>query len=160
MFVDFDKINEDSRLWVYQSDKKLEANTQQNIKDSFKEFLDTWQAHGNELFASIEIVDDYFLLIALDETRGGASGCSIDSQVNFVKKVGDRFELNFFDRTKVAFQNNDTLVLFPLSKLKESVLKGEIKSETLLYNTLISKKGELFDKWLLPVKESWVKRYF
>ena len=160
MYVEFEKISEESRLWIYQSNRKITTTEEKEIKKSFGNFLDEWQAHGSDLYAGVEVLNEYFLLIALDESKGAASGCAIDSLVNFVKGIASKLEIDFFDRSKVAFRQSEEVSLVALTEIKTKVKSEEIKPETLLYNTLIAKKSELKENLLIPAGESWAKRYF
>ncbi|MEZ4956316.1 MAG: hypothetical protein R2825_22350 [Saprospiraceae bacterium] len=36
---------------------------------------------------------------------------------------------------------------------------GEINDETLVFDNLVKTKGELEEKWLKPLNESWHKRF-
>ena len=76
-----------ARLWIYQAERKLTPNELKFVEDSTSKFLEAWTAHGNELRASHKLSHDQFLVIALDEGAGGASGCSIDASVNHVRRL-------------------------------------------------------------------------
>jgi hypothetical protein len=39
----------------------------------------------------------------VDERKAGVSGCSTDSSVRFIKSLGEKYKVDFFNRTNLAF---------------------------------------------------------
>lgn len=159
MFVDFDKMARDSRVWLYQSDRDLTAEEQNYILEQTKKFLNTWVAHGTNLNSSVKIFYKRFLVILVDEKIASVSGCSIDSSVRFVKALETELNVNFFDRTKVAFLDDGNVFLESLNKIKNRISEGIISGDTLTFNNLIKNKAELEESWMVPASETWLSRY-
>ena len=76
-----------SRVWIYQSDRKLTADEVVQIQMNLDNFTRSWTAHNNQLKAKAEIRYNRFLVLIVDESQAGASGCSIDKSVNFMKQL-------------------------------------------------------------------------
>ena len=87
MIVDFKIVPEDSRLWIYQSNKDFTSADIEIIKEKTTIFLDNWQAHGNDLQASYLIKDKRFLVLAVNEKFNPIGGCSIDYSLQLVKDI-------------------------------------------------------------------------
>ncbi len=96
----------------------------------------------------------------MDEGVNAASGCSIDSSVRFVKTVEQALDVNFFDRTQVAFLIDEHVYTTDLYSINDEISKGKIEPETLTFNLQAQSVAEFNKNWLLPVNESWMKRYF
>jgi hypothetical protein len=92
------KLPLDARVWVYQSNRILTDLDKQTILTASKQFVSEWAAHGTSLQSDVEIISDYFLVLAVDENIASASGCSIDSSVKFVKAIGKELNIDFFSR--------------------------------------------------------------
>ena len=159
MFVDFDTMARDSRVWLYQSDRDLTAEEQNYILEQTEKFLNTWVAHGTNLNSSVKIFYKRFLVILVDEKFASVSGCSIDSSVRFVKALETELNVNFFDRTKVAFLDDGNVFLESLNKIKNRISEGIISGDTLTFNNLIKNKAELEESWMVPASETWLSRY-
>ncbi len=157
MFVSFNTLADESRIWIYQAERELNQVEQEQIRKLGREFIGQWASHGQPLQASLEILLDRFLVIAVDD-RQLPSGCSIDASVAFVREIGERLQLDFFNRTKVPLMDNQSVTVLPLTELKDQIKKGEVSEEYLLINTLVSTKGDLTN-WIVPIKESWLNRY-
>ncbi len=159
MFVEFEKMAGNSRVWLYQADRDLTAEEQKFMLEQTKNFLTTWAAHGANLSSSVKIFYERFLVILVDENFASVSGCSIDSSVHFVKALETELKVNFFDRTNVAFLEDGNVFLEPLNKIKNRVSEGIISGDTLTFNNLIKNKSELEKSWMVPASETWLSRY-
>ena len=158
MRVDFDQIDADSRIWIYQINRALSDEESEALINDTNNFLAQWSSHGDGLKAAAKIVDGRLLIIAADEKHSGASGCSIDSKVAFLREVQLKMGIDLFSRENIFYKNNGGLETMDLHEFKRLVANGNIALETLIYNTTIHKKSQLEDSFLIPVKESWMMR--
>src|SRR5690242_11524154 len=113
MFVPAETLPPDSRIWIYQSDRELTTEEVEQIKDETRKFLESWTAHNQTLKAGCEIRYNRFLILMVDEKSAGASGCSIDKSVHFIKSIEKNFKVSFFDRMMFAFKRNDRVEAVP-----------------------------------------------
>jgi hypothetical protein len=160
MYIPFETLPNHSKIWIYQADRILNPEEVALTEKKALEFTDQWAAHGSPLQASFKILHQRFLVLAVNETFNQASGCSIDSSVNFIKNLEHLFGVNFFDRTKVAFIHNHEVFIETLANLKNSIREGKINANTLTFNNLVQNKEEFENQWVIPASASWVKRYF
>lgn len=166
MNIEFEKMPEDSRLWIYQADRQLSAEEALFVKNNTDLFLEEWAAHGAGLNASSVILYNQFLVIAVDEAMVRASGCSIDKQVQFVQELGKELLINFMDRTKIAFLEKESpagekeIFTTSLTDIKRKIEEGIIHSDTLTFNNLVQTKAQLQGAWIVSAEDSWLKRYF
>lgn len=160
MLVSFNKLASDSKIWIYQSSKKLSQEEQIFIIKHTESFLVEWTAHGQSLQAAMQILYDQFLVIGVNEAVNEASGCSIDKSVNHVRELEQSLNINLLDRSKIAIQKNNQVELIDFSEINRLVADGTISSETKIFNNAIVSKGELESSWLKPAADSWIKRHF
>ena len=102
----FEELNENAKVWVYQSDRELTIEDEIRIRTALKDFVSGWNAHGTQLTGDYCIVHNRFVMLAVDESKAGASGCSIDSSVKVIKELGRELNINFFDRLQVIIEKN------------------------------------------------------
>lgn len=159
MYIPFNDISRDSRVWVYQLDREVNDQESAFIATVMKQFCGRWQVHGAPLQTSFELFHNHFLVLAVDEKSGGASGCSIDGSVNTVKEIGSRLGIDFFDRTKIAFRVADRIVVHPMNQLKELFVSGTLNQDTITFDNLVTTKSELLARWEVPVSRSWLAKY-
>jgi hypothetical protein len=149
------QFSENSRVWIYQSDKKLSNAVVQQIQERLTSFTTEWTAHNNQLKAKGEIRYNRFLILIVDETQAGASGCSIDKSVNFMKRLEQEFNLNLFDRFNLAYREADEVLSLPRHGFEDLLKQGSINTNTIVYNNLVQNLTELETKWEVPFKDSW-----
>lgn len=140
-------LSPSSKIWVYKSSRELNSSEQDIIRKELDIFIPQWASHGNKLFGGAEVVENWFVILAVDETQSMASGCSIDTSVQFMKALGKELNVDFFNRMQVLIENEGQ---------KEQVHFSEIGNfpNAKLYNPMIGNLNELNTNWLIPVKES------
>ena len=161
MYVEFGEMHGHSRVWVYQSDRKFTAEELLWISASLKAFCAQWNTHGNRMPTSFDIRFDQVIILAVDESQLGASGCSIDSSVKTLREIEHRFGVNLLDQGKVSFLSYpDSLEVSNLMDIKSKVTEGILQAETIVLNPVVSKKSDLDNNWLIQAKESWLNKFF
>ncbi|HEV8514968.1 MAG TPA: hypothetical protein VGQ59_16905 [Cyclobacteriaceae bacterium] len=159
MFIPFEKLPPHSRIWIYQSDRPFSIDEEKIISDSVLSFCSQWEAHGNPLQTSFKIEHHQFIILVVDESSAGASGCSIDGSVRVLKELGSRLNIDFFDRSRVAFLENEKVQTYSLSQLKSLFQSGELTSASQTFNNLVASKAELEINWKTSAQKSWLTKY-
>lgn len=159
MFVPFEKLHDRSRIWIYQANRKFNLNEVRIISESLRSFTEGWLVHGSPMQASFDIRFDQFVILAADEDVNSASGCSIDDSVRTFKKLGSDLNIDFFDRTQVAFRDSDDVLLIPASELRNKLSSGVWNAGTTVFNNLVASKGDLEKLWQVPAESTWLKRF-
>jgi hypothetical protein len=150
---------EGSRIWVYVTDRPLRPSEVEQVQAESEAFCRTWTAHNQALRAGAEVLGDSVLLLCVDETRAGASGCSIDKSVHFLEKMGAAMGVDFFERMRFAWKNEDGAVHWAdRAELQKSVAAGHVHAGTLMFNSLVQRKSELAGKLWQPYPDSWHQR--
>ena len=104
------QFSEQSRVWIYQSDKELSDEQADQLLQQCNDFASEWTAHNHQLKAKAEIRYNRFLILIVDESQAGASGCSIDKSVNFMKRLEQQFGINLFDRFNFAYRDGEKVL--------------------------------------------------
>jgi hypothetical protein len=149
------EFSQHSRVWVYQSDKKLSDHEVQQIQQELDNFTTSWTAHNNQLKAKGEVRYNRFLILIVDESQAGASGCSIDKSVHFMKQLEQHFGINLFDRFNLAYREGKEVLSLPRHAFEDMLKQGKINTETIVYNNMVQNVAELETKWEVPFKNSW-----
>lgn len=126
------------------------------IESLLNKFSSEWRSHGEEVFAYCNLFFGRFVVLMADETHATVGGCSTDSSVRFVKELGQKFNVDFFNRTNLAFLINDKIQIIPMNQLPYALENYFIHPDTLYFNNLVSTKEQLENNWIVPVKDSWI----
>jgi hypothetical protein len=145
-----------SKVWIYQCNRLFTLNEALEIEELLKEFTTQWKSHGTPVKGEGHLFFGQFIVLIADETATGVSGCSTDSSVRLIKDIENKYAVNMFDRTTLAFVVKEKIQLLPLSQLQYAVENGFIDVETLYFNNLVQTKEELETNWIVPVKYSWL----
>jgi hypothetical protein len=147
-----------SRVWIYQSSRLFLISEAFEIEDMLKEFTATWKSHGDEVTGYANLFFGQFILLMADESNTGVSGCSTDSSVRLIKAIEERFNVQLFDRQSLAFIIKERVQLLPMNQLNYALENNFIDGDTLYFNNTVLNKKELFEKWIIPVKDSWLAK--
>lgn len=159
MFVPFDDLLEEARVWVYQLNRELTDLEKSKIELVMKDFCGQWLAHGAPLRTSFQMVHNYFLILAVDENAGNASGCSIDGSVRVLKELGTQLNIDFFDRTMAAFLIDNKVQLHPIAKLKDLFNEGALNAAMPTFDNLVATKSSYLKNWQVPIAQTWLSKY-
>lgn len=151
----FNNISPPSKVWVYQSNRVFSEKEASEIKILADAFVKEWASHGNNLSAAAEIFHNRFLVLGVDETRAGASGCSIDKSVKFIQSLEEKFNCDFFDRMQVAYRDNKEIKTCTLSEFEDLIEDGIVTENTIVFNNLVHTKEDFDTRWEVLLKDSW-----
>ena len=160
MYILFEKLPPSSRIWVYQADRSFSPEEEKLVYERLADFCSAWEAHGDALSTSFKIEFHRFIILCVDESSAGASGCSIDGSVRVLKELGLQLNIDFFDRTKIAFLQNGGIETYSLNQLRSLFESTQLKPSTLTFNTLVGTKAEWEANWKIAAEKSWLVKYF
>ena len=160
MYVAFDQLPPEARVWIYQASRPLSGTEIVGMMPGLARFAEEWTSHGRTLLASGEFLHQQFLVIGLDEGVAGASGCSIDASVRFVAQLEQHLGVELLEKSRMAFLQAGTVQLLKRGELKEAVVAGTVGPDTFYFDNTLGTKGELDTHWPRPASETWLARYF
>lgn len=161
MYISFDEMADNARVWIFQSNTHLEFEKVERASARLMNFLDKWQAHGNDLKASFNIMYNRFIIVALDEASYQATGCSIDSLTHAIQDIEKELDIDLLDRLLLCFRDDENNMInhLNLNDFRQSVKENEIGADTVVFNNLIKHKSEIDTLWEVPLKDSWHKQF-
>ena len=160
MYVPFKELSSQSKVWIYQSDKKITKDAELKIKNKLKEFVENWTAHSQVLKSSFDIRYNFFIILSIDESLNKASGCSVDSLFRVIKEIEEICEISLLSRENLAFFIDDEVVVIELKNIKDEIKKGNINTQSIFFNNFANYIEELPTNWMIPIEKTWLKKYF
>lgn len=159
MLVDFKTLPESARIWIYQANRSFTDEELRNIRKELDVFITDWIAHGADLKAGYEIRYNRFLILALDQSLNAASGCSIDASVHFIQQLEKRYSVELLDKMNVSYKQGEFIAYKPLTDFKKMAKQKAVSRNTIVFNNLVTNKGEYLEHWEVPASESWHSRF-
>ena len=159
MLVDFNTLPESARVWIYQASRSFNEQELLQIQDELDSFLKTWTAHGNDLQAGYEIRYKRFIVIGLDQSSQGATGCSIDASVRYIQELEKKYDVLLLDKMNVSYKQGEFVAYKSLIDFKAMAKQKAVSKNTIVFNNLVTNKGEYLEHWEVPASESWHSRF-
>ena len=159
MFTHYKNLPNNSRVWIYQSDREFTAKEVEFISEKAEAFINQWTRHGDDLKGSFTIKYNQFLVLAVDESFNNVSGCSIDSSVRFVQGLQAELKLDLMDKMNISFKDNETINIVKLPIFQRYAKAKKITGSTIVFNNMIATKEDFENHWEVAASKSWHKRF-
>jgi hypothetical protein len=159
MLVDFDKLPEESRVWIYQANRSFTEAEISQLQKQLEEFIDAWTAHGKDLKSGYKIVYKRFIVIALNQDLNSATGCSIDASVHFIQGLEEQYKVDLIDKMNVSYKQGEFIAYKPLMDFKKMAKNKSVSKNTIVFNNLVTNIAEFKDNWEVPASDSWHSRF-
>lgn len=160
MYIPFENLPEESKVWIYQSNRKFTDDEVADIDQQLKLFLDNWSAHGTALEASYIIKYNRFIIIAVNQEVQVATGCSIDASVQFIQNLEQKYGVDLLDKMNVTFKQGEFITFKTLIEFKKLAKDKSVSENTIVFNNLVNSIEEMNEFWEIPAVESWHGRFF
>ncbi len=154
------EFSPESKVWIYQSNRELNETETSKLQQLLNGFAQNWTAHNQQLKAAAQVIHNRFIVLLVDESMAGASGCSIDKSVRFMQVLEEEFNINLFDRFNTAYLENGKIQSASREEFEKLLKEGWVNSETIVFNNLVNTLHDFKTKWQTPLKESWHARVF
>lgn len=154
----YDVLPDSTRVWIYQANQPFKEEDIPEIRREAQAFAQSWISHNRQLRAHADVLHNRFIVLMVDESQADASGCSIDKSVYFLKQLQAEYGVDLFDRMAFSFKDGEEVFTVPREEFARLYQEGRINDHTLVFDTLVSTKEELDQKWLKPLSQSWHKR--
>lgn len=160
MLVNFESLDDSSRVWVFQSSREFLANEMEIITAKVEMFIAEWRRHGEDLKASYLVKYNQFIILSVDENYNGVSGCSIDAAVNLMKQFESKFALDLTNKLNISFRDNNNINVVSLADFQKFVEQEKITAETIVFNNIVATKADFITNWEVGAKNSWHNKFF
>jgi hypothetical protein len=160
MYIPFENLPEESKIWIYQSNRKFSDDEFSAIETDLKAFIETWSAHGTSLEASYLLKYNRFIILAVNQENQIATGCSIDKSVEFIQSLEKKYAVDLLDKMNVTFKLGEHVAHKPLIEFKKMAKEKAVSENTIVFNNLVNTIEEFNENWEVPAADSWHSRFF
>jgi hypothetical protein len=144
-----------AKVWIYASDKIINASQLETIHQMAAPFIQNWTAHQNQLKAEFAVLYNCFLVFMVDEGFNEISGCGIDKSVKLVKEIEQATGLNLFDRLRIQILENLNLNIYSKSEILNKIENKELNFEAKTFNNQVSAKAQFDKEWIIDLENAW-----
>jgi len=138
MYIPFENLPEQSRIWIYPSNRKFSDDEVTEIEKDLTEFLNNWSAHGSALEASYQIRYHRFIILAINQEIHTATGCSIDASVSFIQSLEQKYNVDLLDKMNVTYKQGEFITHKTLLEFKKLAKDKAVSGNTIVFNNLVN----------------------
>ena len=156
--VPFENLPDASRVWIFASDRPLTEDGTTTLLKAVDEHLTEWKAHGEPLTVGSQLRDNRFLVIAVDQSVAGATGCSIDGLFRVLQGLEAKIGANLVGGGRVFYRDSHAAVQGTTrEQIPALVTSQSITKDTVVFDTSLTDLGAFRSGFEKRAKESWIK---
>jgi hypothetical protein len=145
-------------VWVFGADKPLAEEDTKYLLDEVDHYLADWKAHGAPLTVAREWRASRFLVVAVDQSTAGATGCSIDGLFRLLQGAEKKLGASLVGGGRVFYRDDHAAAQsVPRSDVEGLVASGAITKDTVIFDTALTDLGTWRACFERRANDSWVK---
>jgi hypothetical protein len=160
MYVDFNKLPKNARVWIFQSTRRFTDEEILKIEIYLKQFVENWKDHGKNVTGSFVIKYNQFIVIALDNNERNVPGCVTDTSIRVLRVIEQEFEVDLLNKFNTAYRENGFINSVKLIEFQQLAKESKVFTDTIVFNGMVSSIQEFEALWEVPAIQSWHLRYF
>jgi hypothetical protein len=147
----------DARVWCFGASAPPSDEAVALLRGSMAEFLERWTAHRADLRAGFDWLHDRFLVVAVDETRVGASGCSIDALTGEIRRLEDVADVSLLDASPVWYREaDDEIRRVDRDEFRRLAATDRVGPDTVVFDLTIDRlEAVRTGAWEVEAGRSW-----
>jgi len=158
MFVEFNSLSEEAKVWIYPSSRKFYPQEIDGLKEKLQGFIDGWKSEDADFKASFELKYNRFIIFSMEE-GSTLTNADIDKQVAFILQLQQEYEVELLDKMNVCFKQGEFIQYKDVKEFKKLLKKKSVSVKTIVFDNLVQSKVELENYWEVPITESWYSRF-
>ncbi len=154
----YSELPSNTKVWIYQSNKAFDDDKTMYLKAHVQKFVQQWVSHNVQLKAWGDVLHNRFVVLMVDESHEGVGGCSIDTSVAFIKSIETDLGVDMLDRWNFAYKDGVSIKSVAKDDFVQLYQDGQITDDTIVFNNLVTTKGDFEQKWAVKLSDSWHRR--
>ncbi len=140
--VAFDSLPDSARVWCFAAEPEPGPGETARLLDAMRAFLEEWTAHRAELIAALDWWHGRFLLVGLDESQVGASGCSIDALMGRLTALESELGIRLTDSAPVWYRDAaDRIRSVARNDFRQLSAEGVVGPDTRVFDITMTDVG-------------------
>jgi len=155
--VALDALPGDARVWCFGASGALPDDTIDELRSSMRQFVERWTAHRANLRAGCDFLHDRFLLVAVDESRVGASGCSIDALTTEIRRLETMTGVSLLDAAPIWYRDDgDEIRCVSRDEFRRLAADGRVGPDTVVFDLTADRLDAVrTGAWEIEAGRSW-----
>jgi hypothetical protein len=158
MIVDFNKIPNWCKLWIFPSSRKFYPQEIEGLKEQIEDFLTNWTNEGQSLASSYQLKYDRFIIITVDNSEISLTLKAHDSLTTFILELEKLYDIVLLDKINVCYKQGEFVQYKDLKEFKKMMKSKGVSKKTIVFDNMITTKAELESDWEINIMDSWLGR--
>jgi len=159
MIVDYKQMPDESKLWIFPSSRKFYPQEIEGLIERIKEFLSEWDDDEVLIKCSYSIKYDRFIFVTVDDTNNSLSVQAHDLLITFIQELEKVYNIILMDKMNVCYKQGEHVQYKDLIAFKKMMKERGVSQKTIVFDNMISTKGELKYNWEINIMNSWLGRF-
>jgi hypothetical protein len=159
MYVAYHSLPENSKVWVYPSNRKFYSNEIEEIEAKIKVFVENWKSEDENFKVSYQFLYHRFIIFIVDVDTVALTNEDIDTSVSFILSLQETYDVALLDKMNVCFKQGEFVQYKELKDFKKLLKNKALTGKSIIFDNLISIKQDLDNHWEMPIEESWYNRF-
>ena len=159
MYIDYTTVSDTSKVWVYPSNRKFYTTEIDELNEKIMKFLEGWKSEDENFKASYRLLYNRFIVLFADVSETTLLNADIDASVQFILQLQQEYDVELLDRMNVCFKQGEYVQYKDLKDFKKLLKNKAVTGKTIVFDNLITTKGEFENYWEVPITESWYSRF-
>ena len=159
MYVDDNTLPENSKVWVYPTNRKFYPNEIEELEQKIKTFIESWNSEDENFKASYQFLYQRFIILMVDVNSFALTNEDIDTSVSFILSLQETYNVSLLDKMNVCFKQGEFVQYKELKDFKKLLKNKALTGKSIIFDNLISVKQDLDNHWEMPIEESWYNRF-
>ncbi len=155
----FNELPNASKVWIYQAETVLSETVVDNILLKGTDFINSWESHGSEIPASIDVFYNQFVVVSADDCGDTLCGRAKDGQLRMMKEMELDLGISLTNRMITSYKIDDEIKTITFNEFKNLAKSGVINKETIVFNNLVETKNDFLTNWETPADNSWHNQF-
>ena len=152
----FAELPDDARVWVFAASDRVTGDPAAQLLDAVDGWLADWKAHGEPLTSAREWRDDRFLVIGVDQSTAGASGCSIDALFRILQSLQRRLGTSLVGGSRVFYRNRaGDVESATRADFAARSAAGDVDADTVVYDPSLTTAADYRNRFVVRAGDAW-----
>lgn len=159
MIIDFNKIPEQGKVWIFPSSRKFYPQEIDGLQQRISTFLNEWEDQHNSLTCAYILKYERFIIFAIDTSEINLSLKAHEELTAFIQELENQYNIMLLDRMNVCYKQGDFVQYKDLKAFKKLIKDKAVSKKTVIFNNMINLKEELNYDWEINIMDSWLERF-
>lgn len=159
MFVDYNLIPNDAKVWIYPSSRKFYPNEIEEVEQKVKSFVENWKSTDENFKASYKFLYNRFIVLVADDITTPLTNTDIDASVSFILELQQTYNIELLDKMNVCFKQGEFVQYKELKDFKKLLKNKAVTAKTIVFDNLITTKHDFDNFWEVAIEDSWYSRF-